>query len=181
MPKQILLCWFVLLAIYCWSQGLPLSVVWVSRKTPLDKNWFFLCKCLPTRDSILVRDESFCPFPPLSAGILSIQTLCRPCAYCHSLYELKCPAVLLDLKDTVSLVVPLPLTLFLPPLMYCSLSYEDRGLVETYHLWLNLPRSLPSAHWSVGVLCVHFHLLQKKLLWRWLSERLSYVLEPTPT
>lgn len=59
MSTKILLCWFVALAIYCWAQGLPLSVVWISRKTPLDKNWFFLCKCLPTRDSILVRDESF--------------------------------------------------------------------------------------------------------------------------
>lgn len=66
------------------------------------------------------------PFPLSVLGFCLFWACAGP-VHTDSLCELICPAVLLDLKDTVSLVLPLPLTLFLPPLMHCSLSHECRG------------------------------------------------------
>lgn len=54
------------------------------------------------KQSLLVRDGTSCPLPFLRSGVLSGLSLCRPCAWCHGLYEFISTSVLLHVEDDVS-------------------------------------------------------------------------------
>lgn len=58
------------LAIYCWvvAWDLPVSMVWISRKIPLEKLIFYLQEAVNLEKVLVVGDRSSCLLPHLTVG-----------------------------------------------------------------------------------------------------------------
>lgn len=118
--------------------------VWVTHSVRL--HWrkpmfFFACRCHYRWFLSQSEMEDGVCFPHRGWDLSGLG-LYRPCTYCHSLWEFKCRPSLLCLKDTDSFVssIPAAFTVFTPLLLHSSLSPERRGLMETPHLGLSVPK-----------------------------------------
>lgn len=126
-------------ALQCWAWVLPWTVVSTYSEIALQETIYcFFCKRVSITDNFLVRGESSCPCPLLSAGLTRTCAGCAGPACAASLCEFVCVSVLLLLEDTVFLesFITLPLIIFLSPSLHRSLISEGRGLLKTSHLGL---------------------------------------------
>lgn len=106
--------------------------------------FFFASRC-HWRWFLSQSEMENCVCFPHQGWDLSGLNLYRPCTYHQSLWEFKCRPSLLHLKDMDSFaytqrVSPLALTVFTPLLLHSSLIPERRGLMETSHLGLGVPK-----------------------------------------
>lgn len=110
--------------------GLPLSVVFLSRETPLEKAIFsFVSSCqLEIASGYVVG----LVFTSLGDGTASDLYLCRPLVLCQSLFVFIHASVLLCLEGLISLVSSIPTGSYnlFASLLQSSLSPEGRDMIE---------------------------------------------------
>lgn len=138
---------YFMLALYCWTWSLLLSITNIFCEIQLKKTKFSLgslCQSEIASSSVLGP----CPISP-------VQSLC-----CHSLCEFTRVWIRLCLKTLYPWNCPSPLGLSfsLPPVSYSSWSPEGRHPIQG---WVLQNLSL-SAHCPVVGLCIDSHLLQKE-------------------
>lgn len=145
-----------MLAVYCWTWGLPLRVLCILSATSLQKTnlpfsfFFFLLPFssgypLEIAYGLGIRLVSV---SPLSTGTPLGPDLCRPCARGHSLCELMCTWLLQGSLHRLKHGFPGVLHPYwllpslLPSLPQGPLGHEGKELMETPQLGPSVPSSL---------------------------------------
>ena len=134
-----------LLEIYCWTQGLPLKVVYFPSENRLKKSKFPFVSSYPLEIASWLMLGVECRLLSALAPTASPSAEpCRPCVRYHNFCEFIRVPALLCLEGLYSFLSSIPshtLILF-PTLLQISLSPEQRNLMVTSHLCWIISRSL---------------------------------------
>lgn len=139
----------MLLAVYFFTWGLSLCVVYIPSKMLLEKTGFsFASGCQLEIASCLRMEIVWIP----CSHHWTMSGLNMVCSCCHSLYGSICASVPVCLEDTISMVfsIPLALKIFSLPCPLSSPSPEGRGLMKTpTRTACSYSLSLPDKHLSL--------------------------------